>query len=202
MGEGSNRRRGCQHLDCATCGPGLRPTPSGEAEGEASVGEQQLWRPPRIQDHRSDRKPVDVGRPQDSVRGPLEPPPRSEPLRGETLIQVLCTWRPNRAHCSADGLPIALIRVTPAQATRSVPRSKSHSVVEKEDRRPSTGSGQWRLPAPILGGAHDPKLAAMVTHHLTVVVDQTPSIPGEHAPLVHGMNITPGVDSIAAGHHQ
>jgi hypothetical protein len=41
----------------------------------------------------------------------------------------------------------------------------------------------------------------MVTHHLTLIVYQTTSIPGEHAPFAHGMEVTPGVDPVAAGHH-
>jgi hypothetical protein len=81
-----------------------------------------------------------------------------------------------------------------------MPGGQGNRVVEEEQRRPPSRSGQLEPPTTELGEAGDPQRTAMVADDVLVVVDHAAAVTGEHAAGDRRVEVTPSVDTVAARH--
>lgn len=199
---GQSRDRGgrCDHLHLDASGARRRPGPTREGEDELTFIEEQPRQAITTGDHGSGWQPIDLLRPQDAVGGAIDAPAPPQPLRGETSVQILGIEGSARPVGTGHRIPVGPVLMPTAEPTGAVARRQGHRIIEKEDRGPAPGSGESYPPAPIFGQAGDPELSPMMTHHLTIVTDQTAPVAGEHAPFGHGMQVAKRVDPVATWH--
>jgi hypothetical protein len=102
--------------------------------------------------------------------------------------------------CPANRLEVAVIGLCPAVTTGAMTRRKRHGFVKKEDGGPSSRAGKRVSPTTEFGDTRDPQVTAVLAHYLSRLVDETTSVAREHPAGGFGMQVAPGVDTVAERH--
>ncbi len=77
---------------------------------------------------------------------------------------------------------------------------ESYRVIEEKQWGPSASSSKWRPPRFVPSQARYPERTLMVAHDLAIAIYQAATVAGKQSAGVDGVNITPRIDSVPAGH--
>lgn len=128
-----------------------------------------------------------------------EPPSTSMALSLQSQVEAVRRQQVREAKTCRDRLPVAAVAVASTGCAWPVTGGKCDSIVEEEQRCPPARTSERPTPAPELGLADEPQLAAVVTNHVLSVIDDATAVPGEHASGRVCVEITPRIDTVAAG---
>ena len=176
-----------------------RVMPPTEPERPAAAADQQPSSSVDEHDHTVGQF-AGIRQPRQPVASSLQPPAAAVSLGDESYVELLGEQRGRYVQLGANGVAIA--DVVGAAARRAGPMAcgQRNGVIEEEDRSPAAWRRQRMPPVPERRSAHDPQRAPVVPHDATVIVDEAAPVAGEQSSCGIGVEVTPRVDAIAAGH--
>ncbi len=138
------------------------------------------------------------GEPCDSVVGSDQAASLCVPLRVQPLVELASQERCRVRDACGDGVPVFVVVSEAAGGAWAVAGGESDGVIKEEQRCPSARSSKGYAPASELCLADDPELAAVVADDVFVAVDDAAAISREQSAAGFGVEVAPGVDSVAS----
>jgi len=175
---------------------GLGPPIEGELHG--SVTKQESCFSIVVDNDGSIGQVVIGGVPSDSIVGPDQATALRMPLAVQPLVELGSQERCRVRYAGGDGVAVFVVVSPAAGGTWAVASGEGDSVIKEEQRCPAARASKGDAPASELGLADDPQLAAVVADDVFVAVDYAAAISGEQTTSGFGVEITPGVDSVAS----